>query len=77
MMPWEIISFLGMGDIVMKESFDWASNDPDIIRATSIICRLRDDIVGHKVQTKFLSIGKQTHSKLLIKIVIINVSKNY
>lgn len=45
-----IISFLGMGDIVTKETFDWALNDPDIIRAASIICRLRDDIVGHKFE---------------------------
>ncbi|CDP12331.1 unnamed protein product [Coffea canephora] len=51
----KITSFLGMGDIVTKESFDWASNDPDILRAASIICRLWDDIVGHKVQTNFLS----------------------
>lgn len=45
-----IISFLGMGDAVTKQSFDWASNDPDILRAASIICRLRDDIVGHKFE---------------------------
>ncbi|KAL3503370.1 hypothetical protein ACH5RR_037819 [Cinchona calisaya] len=45
-----IISFLGMGDIVTKEDFDWASNDPEILKAASIICRLRDDIVGHKFE---------------------------
>ncbi|XP_027124371.1 valencene synthase-like [Coffea arabica] len=45
-----IIAFLGMGDIVTKEAFNWALSGPDILRAASIICRLRDDIVGHKFE---------------------------
>ncbi|XP_071902768.1 (-)-germacrene D synthase-like [Coffea arabica] len=47
-----IISFLGMGDIVKKEAFDWALNVPEIVRAASIIARLRDDIVGYKFEQK-------------------------
>ena len=43
-------SFVGMGDIVTKESFEWLfSNVPRFIRASSIVCRLMDDIVSHKV----------------------------
>ncbi|KAL3503377.1 hypothetical protein ACH5RR_037826 [Cinchona calisaya] len=45
-----IISFLGMEDNVTKEDFDWAFSGPDILKAASIICRLRDDIVGHKFE---------------------------
>jgi (-)-germacrene D synthase len=43
-------SFLGMGKIASQEAFEWVSNDPKIVRASTIICRLMDDIVSHKVQ---------------------------
>lgn len=43
------MSFVCMGDIVTKESFDWVFSDPKIVRASSIIARLMDDIVSHKV----------------------------
>ena len=43
------ISFLGMGDIVTKEAFDWSFTIPKIIIASSIIGRLVDDIRTHKV----------------------------
>lgn len=42
-------SFVGMGDLATQESFDWVSSCPLIVRASSIICRLMDDMVGHKV----------------------------
>eukprot|EP00257_Ricinus_communis_P009462 XP_002528172.2 probable terpene synthase 2 [Ricinus communis] len=47
-----ITSFVGMGDIATKEVFEWASNDPKIVRAASIICRLMDDIVSHEFEQK-------------------------
>ena len=43
------ISFLGMGDIVTKEAFDWIFSNPKIITASSIIGRLMDDMKSHKV----------------------------
>ncbi|KAK3021982.1 hypothetical protein RJ639_045677 [Escallonia herrerae] len=43
-------SFLGMGDLATKGSFDWVTNDPLIVRASSVICRLMDDIVGHEFE---------------------------
>ena len=43
------ISFLGMGDIVTKEAFDWAFSNPKIIKASSVIGRLMDDMKSHKV----------------------------
>ena len=43
------ISFLGMGDIVTKEAFDWIFNNPKIITASSIIVRLMDDMKSNKV----------------------------
>ena len=43
------ISFLGMGNIVTKEAFDWIFSNPKIITASSIICRLMDDMKSHKV----------------------------
>ncbi|KAH7861040.1 hypothetical protein Vadar_020872 [Vaccinium darrowii] len=43
-------SFLGMGDLVTKESFEWVSSNPLIVQAASVISRLMDDIVGHKFE---------------------------
>ena len=45
----ETASFLGLGKIANKEVFDWISNDPKIVRASSVICRLTDDLASHKV----------------------------
>ena len=44
-----IMSYIGMGEVVTKKAFDWAINDPKIIRASTVICRLMDDISSHKV----------------------------
>nr|QEY10188.1 terpene synthase 4 [Scutellaria barbata] len=45
-----IISFLGMPNFVKKQHFDWVLSKPHIVRATLIICRLTDDIVGHEFE---------------------------
>ncbi|GLT69693.1 hypothetical protein SLA2020_418240 [Shorea laevis] len=41
-------SFVGMGEVASKEAFDWISNDPKMVKACAIICRLMDDIVSHE-----------------------------
>ena len=43
------LSFLGMGDILTKEAFDWTFSNPKIIIASSVIGRLMDDMESHKV----------------------------
>ncbi|KAJ9671618.1 hypothetical protein PVL29_025364 [Vitis rotundifolia] len=45
-------SFVGMGDIVTKEAFDWVFSDPKMIRASNVIIRLMDDIVSHEFEQK-------------------------
>ncbi|KAL7203885.1 hypothetical protein ACSBR2_017024 [Camellia fascicularis] len=45
-------SYVGMGEVVSKEAFDWVSNDPLIVQASSVICRLMDDMAGHKFEQK-------------------------
>ncbi|KAM7473822.1 hypothetical protein LguiB_021065 [Lonicera macranthoides] len=45
-----ITSFAGMGELVTKETLDWVSNNPLIVRASSVICRLTDDMVGHQFE---------------------------
>ena len=45
----ETVALVGMGDIVTQNSFEWLVNDPKMVTATQIICRLMDDIVGHEV----------------------------
>ncbi|KAK8589112.1 hypothetical protein V6N12_023518 [Hibiscus sabdariffa] len=43
-------SFVGMGDELTPEIFNWASNNPKIIVASSIHDRLIDDIFTHKFE---------------------------
>ncbi|KAI8005910.1 (-)-germacrene D synthase [Camellia lanceoleosa] len=45
-------SLVGMGEVVSKEAFDWVSSDPLIVQASSVVCRLMDDMVGHKFEQK-------------------------
>lgn len=41
-------TFVLMGDITTTELLDWVFTMPKIVRASSIICRLMDDIVSYK-----------------------------
>ena len=43
------MSFIVMGDIATKEALEWVIKEPKIVRATSIISRLIDDIVSNEV----------------------------
>ncbi|KAJ9671954.1 hypothetical protein PVL29_025549 [Vitis rotundifolia] len=45
-------SFVGMGDAVTEETFDWVFSQPKIVRASAIVCRLMDDMVSHKFEQK-------------------------
>ncbi|KAK5786704.1 hypothetical protein PVK06_041347 [Gossypium arboreum] len=45
-----VTSFVGMGDFVTPEIFNWASNNPKIIDASSIIARLLNDVTSHKFE---------------------------
>ncbi|KAL6202273.1 hypothetical protein ACLB2K_025981 [Fragaria x ananassa] len=46
------ISFLGMGDIVTSDSFEWLFNNPKIVKASELVGRLMDDMVSHKFEQK-------------------------
>lgn len=62
------ISFLGLGDhIVTNEVLQWLSNGPQIIKASTIICRLMDDIASHKVCVYIFS-GHSLHFHLGFKM---------
>ncbi|XVE50494.1 hypothetical protein DITRI_Ditri01bG0167000 [Diplodiscus trichospermus] len=43
-----ITAFIGMRDVVTPETFKWATNDPKIFKASSIIGRFMDDLAEHK-----------------------------
>ncbi|GLT55751.1 hypothetical protein SLA2020_288440 [Shorea laevis] len=43
-------SFVGRGEDATKEVFDWISNNPKMLKASTIICRLTDDIVSHEFE---------------------------
>lgn len=51
-----VTAFLGTGDVVTKDDFDWLLfSDPKIVKASQVICRLMNDIAGHKVYKSYTS----------------------
>ncbi|KAM0018849.1 putative (-)-beta-caryophyllene synthase [Helianthus debilis subsp. tardiflorus] len=42
-------SFVGMGDMVTDESFEWALSKPSLIKASCVIARLMNDFFSQKV----------------------------
>ncbi|XP_058220635.1 (-)-germacrene D synthase-like [Rhododendron vialii] len=44
------LSLIGMGELATKEAFDWMSSFPLIVHASSVVCRLVDDVLGHKFE---------------------------
>ncbi|KAL3503365.1 hypothetical protein ACH5RR_037814 [Cinchona calisaya] len=46
------ISLAGMGDSVNKEAFVWVTNEPLMLRASSTIIRLSDDMFSHEFEQK-------------------------
>ncbi|RDX97679.1 putative terpene synthase 2, partial [Mucuna pruriens] len=48
-------SYIGMGEAT-ENIFKWVTNEPKIIKASSILCRLMDDIVSNEVQSLILRI---------------------
>ncbi|KAF8408882.1 hypothetical protein HHK36_004951 [Tetracentron sinense] len=47
-----VIEYMGMGEIATKEAFEWATSLPKIIRSSSMIDRLMDDIKSYKFEQK-------------------------
>ncbi|KAL2327942.1 hypothetical protein Fmac_021369 [Flemingia macrophylla] len=45
-------SYIGIGDIATENIFKWATNEPKILKAASIISRLMDDIVSNEFEQK-------------------------
>ncbi|OIT00339.1 (-)-germacrene d synthase [Nicotiana attenuata] len=43
-------SWLGMGEVAIKEAFDWISTEPIILVASCIIARLLNDLVTHEIE---------------------------
>ena len=57
------ISLIGIGDIVTNEVIEWFSRRPKVIKAATIIDRLMDDLVSHKVYIVYYPL-KATQTKL-------------
>nr|KYP34499.1 (+)-delta-cadinene synthase isozyme A [Cajanus cajan] len=45
-------SYIGMGDIITEDIFEWATSEPKIVMASCTICRLMDDIVSNEFEQK-------------------------
>nr|WNI01945.1 terpene synthase [Psidium guajava] len=47
------MSFMGMGDVVTRDAFDWLlASDNKMVRASGIACRLMDDIARYKFEQR-------------------------
>jgi (-)-germacrene D synthase len=42
-------SYIGMGNIATNDIFNWVTNNPKIVNAAAVHCRLRDEIVSSEV----------------------------
>lgn len=42
-------SYIGMGDTAAEDIFNWVTNEPKILHAASVLCRLMDDVVSSEV----------------------------
>ncbi|MBA0742730.1 hypothetical protein Gogos_015753 [Gossypium gossypioides] len=47
-----LTSFIGIGDFVTLEIFNWASKNPKITDASSVVDRLMNDVTSHKKQVE-------------------------
>ncbi|MED6186493.1 hypothetical protein PIB30_067180 [Stylosanthes scabra] len=45
-----IVAFVGLGEFATKQVFDWIFSNPTIIKAVSLIGRLKDDLASHKFE---------------------------
>ncbi|KAL5976097.1 hypothetical protein ACLOJK_020427 [Asimina triloba] len=48
-----IQALVGLGDVASKEAFQWLLSLPQIVRSTSTIARLMDDIQTNKVSSRY------------------------
>ncbi|PRQ31630.1 putative lyase [Rosa chinensis] len=44
------MSFIAMGDIVTKDTFNWLFSDPKILKGSKVVSRFMDDMVTHKFE---------------------------
>ncbi|XP_061375423.1 probable terpene synthase 2 [Gastrolobium bilobum] len=45
-------AFIGVGCIATEEAFKWLTNDPKIVTASEVICRLMNDVVSNEIELK-------------------------
>nr|XP_009794478.1 PREDICTED: germacrene C synthase-like [Nicotiana sylvestris] len=45
-----VTSLVGLEEFITKETLEWVINDPLILRASGVISRLKDDIIGHNFE---------------------------
>nr|AGW18160.1 terpene synthase 3 [Copaifera langsdorffii] len=55
--PLEIICFVSLTTLATKEVLNWISSDPEILKATSIIGRLLDDMASHKFEQERIHVA--------------------
>ncbi|KAJ0578285.1 putative (-)-beta-caryophyllene synthase [Helianthus annuus] len=66
-------SFVGMGDMVTDESFEWALSKPSLIRAPCVIARLMNDFFSQKEEKDRMHVASSVESYMKQH----NVTKEY
>uniref|UniRef100_M1ALJ0 Sesquiterpene synthase 2 n=1 Tax=Solanum tuberosum TaxID=4113 RepID=M1ALJ0_SOLTU len=61
---------VGMEEFISKESFEWLMNGPSIVRASSLIDRVMDDIVGHEEITNQEKVEVDEYKERIRKIMV-------
>ncbi|KAL1299329.1 hypothetical protein AAHE18_18G101600 [Arachis hypogaea] len=62
-----IVAFVGLGEFATKEVFDWIFSDPTtIIKAVSLVGRLKDDLASHRFERERDHVASATY-KLIQK----------
>ncbi|PWA51042.1 germacrene D synthase [Artemisia annua] len=64
------------GDIITEESFKWIDTFPPLVKASSAVCRIMDDIVGHKEEQQREHVASSVESYMKQHDVT-NVKKVY
>nr|UNA06919.1 terpene synthase 1 [Jasminum sambac] len=56
-------ALVGIQEHIPKEAFDWISSEPLLVRASSVICRLSDDLVGQEFEKKITAVDSYMKEK--------------
>ncbi len=69
-----ILMLIGRGEFELKETLDWASTIPEMVKASSLIARYIDDLQTYKVYIviKLPTVSVVCYKKVFTYTVVLN-----